>query len=195
MSDSGWYSLLTEAQDYWVKVVAQHAPDLLAAAPVTLSTADSGLTYTFATEPLFVIEITTGQGGRALRNGAYNDPQAEFVWEGTSKIRMARASARTFTSGLYARQISQPTDITAGIQPVIPTMFRPLLVPRAVYYYAVRGGYRDPQPYMVMEQKLWSGDPTVAGDTGLLGLVKKRQSQQIMHTGNTPWWQATGDLG
>ena len=78
---------------------------------------------------------------------------------------------------------------------VDPNEVRLLLVPRACVLWARSGSYRDPSAYLDEEQRLWSGDPRILGDTGILGALKKKA---FMHTQRGqyawPWWR-TADLG
>lgn len=195
MSDAQWYSYLTEAQDQCVRMILNLFPDVLLTVPTALTTADSGLTYTFPTTPLAIKELTDGKGGRPLNGGPYWDAISEYTWEGEATIRMARNVARTFANGLYARWVIQPGVIDGSTAPTLPTMFRPLLVPQACLRYARRGGYRDPTPYEQKFQHLWSGDPNVVGDHGILGQIRRRQLHTVNASGSTPWWQVTGDIG
>lgn len=195
MSDAQWYSFLTEAQDQVVRDIATLWPNVLANTPTLLTSADNGLTYTFSTAPLVVVELTESKGGRALRLGPYGDPTVEFTWEGPLTIRAARASARTFTAGPYSRWVVQPGVIDGSTQPTLPAQFCPLLPPLACYRYAKRGGYRDPAPYLDHYQRLWSGDPAISGDFGILGALRQRQATNALSTDRAPWWRATGDIG
>lgn len=168
----------------------------MCAAPTQLSTADSGLTYTFATVPVAVVELTDGKGGRPLSLGPYYDPTTEFTWEGESTIRMARNVARTFSGGIWARWVAQPGAVDGSTQPTLPTQFRLLLVPRSAVLFASAGGYREATPYLREEQKIWAGDPNIAGDTGILGALKKKAWLQtgFGYVGTVPFWRA-GTMG
>ena len=190
MSDAQWYSFLTEAQDYWTKVLAQHDPKLLSGAPTALTTSDSGYTYTFGTTPIAVVELTDGKGGWPMFIGPYWDPATDFTWEGSTTLRSARNVARTFTNGLYARWVPQPGVIDGSTQPTLPTEYRLLLPARACVLYARRGGYRDPQPYLEEERRLWMGDGYA--DVGLLGMLKKRAWMQSSsgQAQRVPFWRA-----
>ena len=190
MSDAQWYSFLTEAQDYWTKVLAQHDPKLLSGAPTALTTSDSGYTYTFGTTPIAVVELTDGKGGWPMFIGPYWDPATDFTWEGSTTLRSARNVARTFTNGLYARWVPQPGVIDGSTQPTLPTEYRLLLPARACVLYARRGGYRDPEPFLAEEQYLWRGDGVT--DIGLLGMLKKRAWMQSSsgQAQRVPFWRA-----
>lgn len=193
--DPDWFAWLTEAQDYWVGIIAQHDARLVCGAPVALTSADGGLTYTFPTVPVAIEEITIGQAGTPLRLGADYDPTIDASWEGEATLRMARNKARTFGSGLYARYVAQSGLITESVEPTLPTLCRLLLPPRACVLYARSGGTRNPAPYLDEETRIWSGDPSIPGDTGLLGRLKKRAfAQSAGGAMGSPWWRS-GDLG
>jgi hypothetical protein len=193
--DTDWYAWLTERQDYWVGVIAQHDARILCGAPVLLSSTDGGATYTFPTVPVAIEEITIGQAGTPLRLGPDYDPTVDASWEGDATLRIARNTTRSFASGLYARYVAQPDEIRDDQEPTLPTMFRLLLPPGACVLYARSGGARNPAPYLDEETRLWSGDPSMPGDTGILGRLKKRAFAQSVGSGtSSPWWR-TGDLG
>lgn len=188
-SDPDWYGWLTEAQDYWTGIIAQHAPRLLCGAPVQLTSADGGYTYTFPTVPVAVEELTIGPAGTTFRLGANYDPTVDGSWEGESTIRIAMGSNRTFSRGLWARYVAQPGVIDESNEPSLPTQCRALLPARACVIYARSGGTRNPAPYLDEETRLWSGDPAMLGDTGILGKIKKKAFTQASSDGFTPWWR------
>lgn len=194
MTDALWYGHLTKAQDRVVRMILNLFPDVLLTVPTLLSTADSGLTYTFPTTPLAIKELTDGKGGRPLQGGAYWDGTSEYAWEGEATIRMARNVARTFSNGLYGRWVVQPGVMDGSTAPTLPAMFRPLLPPSACILYAERGGYRDPTPYRDRFRDLWSGDPTIIGDCGIVGQIRRRSLHTVTATGGNPWWRSS-DLG
>lgn len=193
-SSADWYAFLTEAQDQFVRMLIGLFPQALATAPVQLATADSGFTYVFPTAPLTLVELTDGKGGTPLRLGEYYDGSSDFVWEGELTLRMARDTARSFGAGLWARYIAQPSTIDETTEPSLPNQYRPPLVPLACYRWAKRGGYKDAQPYLDYFNRLWSGDPSISGDTGMLGALRRKQAHQIGMTGPIPWYRATGDI-
>lgn len=193
--DADWYAWLTEAQDHWTKILCQHVPRLLCGAPEQLTTADNGATYTFATVPLAVEELTIGLGGTTLRLGPNYDPTIDATWEGDDTLRIARNQSRTFSQGLWARYVAQPGVIDDGNEPSLPVQVRSLLPARACVLYARSGGTRNPAPYLDEEARLWSGDPSIYGDTGILGMVKKKHWTQGASGVASPWWRMTGDLG
>src|SRR5687768_809057 len=71
MSDARWYRRLTEAQSYWYGVFAAHVPHVLYGAPVLLTTADSGATYTFPAGifPMGRVVIRASRSGEVLTSG------------------------------------------------------------------------------------------------------------------------------
>ena len=113
-SDTAWadadlYALLTEAEARWKPILAQHEPGPMLAAPVLLTTSDSGLTYDFPTSLSYeYVEIYGSASGYPLAEGPYWSPSHDYVLE-DAKIRMCRGQARTFADGPYLRGI-RPTD-------------------------------------------------------------------------------------
>lgn len=156
-----WYDLLSEAQDHWVRRIASVYPEALYGAPVKLTTADGGYTYTFGNDadgqpifPLGHVEVRMSRTGRVLIPGT-DWQNNDFVLEG-NKIRMPNGKSKTFTDGPYARFVSPPTQISAVVQPVInPPQARILIVLRAVIKWATNGGLRDPSPWEREEQVEW----------------------------------------
>lgn len=158
---NAWYDLLSEAQDHWVRRIAAIYPEALYGAPVKLTTADGGYTYTFGNDadgqPIFPIghvELRESRTGRVLIPGA-DWQDNDFVMEG-NKIRIPNGRTKTFTSGPYARFVAPPTNISAAVQPVInPPQARVLIVLRAVITWATNGNLRDPSPWEREEQSQW----------------------------------------
>jgi len=174
-ADADWYAWLGDAQKHYYDLIAAHAPWALLEAPVLLTSADSGVTYTFASSisPLFVeLYSTTGSAGRLLIPGPYSDPGADYVWEGDT-IRFPGNKAKTFSGGPYARIITPPTTIAADVEPTLPKNLRPVLVPHACVLWASRGGMRDPTPFQAREDKLWFGEPA-RGRVGMLVMLKQQ---------------------
>jgi len=150
---ANWYRIITEAHAHWVGQFALHF-DTMYTAPTALSTADSGVTYTFASSitPLAVVvyESTTG---RPLIPGAYWDPNADYTWEG-DKIRMTRGKSRSFSP--VARYVLAPTTVDGSTAPTLkPDYARVLVVYRTLILWATRGGLRDPAPYRALETETW----------------------------------------
>jgi hypothetical protein len=159
---NAWYDLLSEGQDFWVRRIASVYPEALYGAPVKLTTADLGYTYTFGLDadgmaifPIGHVEIRASRTGNVLIPGT-DWQNNDFVLEG-SKIRMPNGRQRTFTDGPYARFVAPPTNISAAVQPVInPPQARILIVLRAVITWATNGGLRDPSPWEKEELVQWS---------------------------------------
>lgn len=186
------YALLSQAQAHWQIQIASLFPEVMMGAPELLTTADAGLTYTLASEPIGAITILDGIDGSELRPGSYSDPSADYVPEGQT-VRMTRHRARTFPNGLYARYVAACGVIDGSTQPTLkPPRARQLLVPRAAIIFALSGGLRDPAPYAALESSLWNGSGN--GDHGILGLIGKQTSGYAVTPGVQPWWRS-GDLG
>lgn len=171
ITDTQIYQLLADAQFDYYQVFATHCPHVLIGAPAAMSTADSGVTYTFASSvrPLYV-EIFDSATGRLLVPAAYWDGCGDYVWEGDN-IRMVRGRSRSFTP--YARVIAPPTVLASGVEPVlVPDYARILLVHRAVATWALRGGLRDSAPFEKKEKDEAWGDPQRPGDIGIIGNLK-----------------------
>jgi hypothetical protein len=172
-----WYALLTEAQVQEYQNFAVHVPEVLYGAPQLLTTADSGVTYTFPSSvfPFGSIEVYDRLTLPPMSEGAFWDAGADYVFEGDN-IRMTRNRPRTFSDGPYARFIAPPTVIDASTQPtLVPDFSRILLVYRATAMWAERGGFRDATPFWNMWARAWYGDPN-RGDFGLLGMLKNQRA-------------------
>ena len=153
-------------------LVATHAPHYLMGAPTTLSTADSGTTYTFSgsIQPL-AVELYDGPNGPLLRPCTYWDRAGDYVWEG-SRIRFPGGQTRTFGNSLYGRYITPPTTISASVEPTLePDEARIFIVYKALIMWASGRGMRDPAPFERMFTKGWYGDPQ-SGDPGFLTRLK-----------------------
>ena len=174
MATADWYAFLTEAQVYWTNMFAVHCPHVLMSAPVLLTSADGGFTYTFpsSTYPLHIeLYDSNSPGGRPLREGAYWDTSADFANEGV-QIRIPMGDTQTWSGGPYLRYIAAPSTLDGSTAPTLqPPYARILLVYRAVALWASRGGFRDPTPFYALEQSVWLGNPA-KGDVGLMGALK-----------------------
>lgn len=173
VSTAQWYNLLSEGQTYWTRQMAIHAPHELITAPTAMSTADSGLTYTFSgsIRPLYVLVYTSATGD-FMRPGSWDDPGADYVWEG-SRIRMTRGATRAFPSTVpYSRHIAPATVMDGSTAPTLkPDDARILCVYYAVAEWARRGGKRDASPFERKMQELAWGVPG-SGDVGIVGTCK-----------------------
>jgi hypothetical protein len=198
MSDATWYGFLEEAQTYWIGQLAAHVPEVMYDAPELMTSSDGGETYTVASYPLGHMEIRASRNGALLRPGPEWDEAADYTQEGQT-IRIPGGRTRSFSSGPYARYVKVPGLLNGATAPVLrPAHMRLLLVARACYLYALRGGYRDPTPFLQLEQKLWAGDPNLAGDTGYLGQLKTQYfgaGMAAVRPLDDAWWRGSPDLG
>ena len=197
-ADAMLYALLTEGQLYWTNELATHVPDLAGLYTIEqLTTADSGLTYSFSVEPLGHYEIRESRNGRLLVPGAEWDPASDFIPDG-KKIRFPGGITKQFASGPFARYVKTPTFIDASTEPTLqPPQARLLVVYHAAGEWAARGGLRDPQPYWDLENRAAFGDP-LHGQVGLVGALK--QSAFLIGAAGVPsgmgdWWRhiSTGE--
>lgn len=146
------YDLLTEAENEVIAEIATLSPQSQMGAPVLLTSADSGVTYTFGTDgngdavfPL-ACEVYAQVNGRELLASSWN-ATGDFVIEG-DRIRMPGNVAQTFDSGPYARFVRADNTISASSEPVLkPAPARILIVLKAAIKFAGIGGLRDPQPW------------------------------------------------
>lgn len=156
-SDANWYTWLTRAEAYWKPKLASQYPYHMFGAPTLITSADSGVTYTFGSEasPL-AVEVYTSLTGTRLRVGQFGDSNGDYVWEG-SQIRMPGNTARVFANGPYARWVTSPTTIDGSTQPTIkPTWTRQLLVDRALIYYARTPPGQDAERFELQEAETWA---------------------------------------
>ena len=160
VTDATW-DLLSEGQNHWVEIIAATIPDAMYGAPVLMTTADGGLTYTFGNDaeaqpiyPLGHAEIRESRNGRLLiPTTDWGD--GDYVPEG-NRIRIPNGRTKLFSSGPYARFVTPPTKIDAAREPTLmPPFARELIVIRAAIIWANRGGLRDPNPWMLEEGIVW----------------------------------------
>jgi hypothetical protein len=174
------WEALSQAQEHWFTIIANHVPQILYGPSVQLTTADGGLTYTFGVDvdgdpimPVGEVEIREGVRGRVLRPATQWNSGATFVMEG-NKIRWPDGRSRIPAGGFWARFASPPLQgIDADTQPVLPKIVRKLLPLRALEELAGGVLRRDPQPYAERQAKIWSGD----GDLGQQGLLTQLKQQ------------------
>jgi hypothetical protein len=194
--DPAAYILLQEGQTYWVEQIATHFRSQMLTREL-MTTADGGLTYTLSADPLGNVEIMSGLSGSPLSPSAdWGD--GDFVAEGRT-IRFPFGRVRTFAAGPYAFYVKAPGLLDAATQPTLqPARARLLIVAHAAIIYCTNGGFRDPTPFKVEEQAIWCGDPALAGDTGILGSLKR----QYFNSGavasvrdDRGWWQNSPDFG
>lgn len=197
IDDPTLYQFLEEAQTYWMGVLAQHAPEHNYGPPELMTTSDGGVTYTTTAVPLSNVEVLASVRGPPLFPGPYWGP-GDFTREGQI-IRMCGGQARQFGGlGPYARYVATPGLLNAGTPPVLkPAHMRLLLIPRAAYIFSSQGGVLDPTYCLQAEQRLWSGDPNIAGDTGFLGALKTQDwnSGAAAVIGDPNQWYYNADFG
>jgi len=196
ITDATIYVLLSQGQEKVFELLAAHVPEVLYGAPTKLATADSGYNYTFPTAvfPYGAVEIRASRTGELLIPGT-EWSEADYTWEGDS-IRIPNGKARTFADGPYGRWIAAPTDISASQEPTLkPASARSLILFYALYLWAERGGGMnqvDPNRFLGIYQSLWSGDPRIPGDAGILATLKRQGYGQGMAALNVqgPWYKS-----
>jgi hypothetical protein len=190
-----YYALLQDAQLLVVLELATHVPDAMYTS-AKLTTADSGVSYDFAAEPLGQYELRQSPTGRVLIPGPEWDMGADFVPNG-SKIRFPGQKAKTFGNGPWARYVPTPGLLNGTNAPTLqPTFARILLPPRAAMLWATRGGLRDPKPYEDEFNEEFYGD-LVKGKVGVLGALKNQVflqgSAAVPSITGDDWWRFVDD--
>lgn len=156
------YELLADAQRAAVLDIAARVPHAMMGAPVLLTSADGGSTYTFGTDDdgnaAFVVghcEVYARDGGQTLYASSYGDGEGDFVIEG-DRIRIPRGQSRTFTTGPYARFQKVPLLLNASVAPVLkPVWGRMVIVYGAWQRFAAIAGLRDDrQPQELYDREL-----------------------------------------
>lgn len=145
MPDTAWYSFLTDAQAEVFSDLFSRYPDLAYSAPVLLTTADGGRTYTFGLD-------ASGDPIRPMGHTEVYDSLAaipdsplvlgdDFLLEG-GLLRVPGNATRAFSAGPYARFVLRPDrEITAAQNPTLqPKSARMLLVWKALEAWASRPG-------------------------------------------------------
>ena len=148
------YQLLSEAQIDAAQDLVTRAPQAMMGAPLLLTSADSGVTYTFGTTlsgarvfPVGHVEVYALIDGQELYASTYGDREGDFVIEGDA-IRMPGNTARTFASGPYARACTIAITLDGSTAPTLkPEWLRPLIVTKAAEKYARIGGLMDERPF------------------------------------------------
>jgi hypothetical protein len=145
MPDSNWYAFLTEAQAEVYPEIFSRFPGQGYSAPVLMTSADGGLTYTFGDDAAGDPIRPTGHAEiyPALNAIPFAPltPGVDFLIEG-GLLRMPANRARTFASGPYARYVLSPDiPIAADSEPMLqPKHARMLLVYKALEKWASRPG-------------------------------------------------------
>lgn len=193
-----WYTLLTEGQRALYRLFAQHAPEVLWSAPQLLTTDDGGETYKFPSDafPYGNFEVRASRTGRLMTVGPEWDAGADFTLEGKI-LRVPSGKTKTFDDGPYARYVADPGTLDSSTQPkLVPAEARVLIAYQALILWAHRGGQRDPSFYEALFQKEWEGNPRVAGDSGVMGMLKTRAFGQgygaLPGSTTRPWWRDFG---
>ena len=186
------YALLTEAQTHWTLELATHVPDMAELYTIEkLATADAGLTYTFAAEPLGHYELRESPNGRLLVPGAEWDPASDFIPDG-QRIRFPGQTTKQFANGPWARYVKASGVIDASTPPTLkPAHARVVLPYHAAGLWASRGGHRDPRPYWVLERKAAFGDAQT-GEVGVVGALKQQAflaGAAGVPSGQDDWWR------
>ncbi len=182
-------SWLADAQEQVYTVLASRgAAHALVNAPVQLTTADGGVTYTFpdGAYPFGMVELYAQESnGRPLVVSLFNDTQRDgFVIEG-DRIRMAGGRAQTFANGPYARYVGMAPRISATQEVLLkPDSARELILYRALVLAAeVSNGELDPAPW---ERKY--ADAETRWLTTFATQYAMQTQSAIDNTGRA-WWQ------
>jgi hypothetical protein len=196
------FRLMTEAQSEWITHFAAIVPDVVRSSPLKMESTDGGYTYEFRDSlgngvfPIGHVEIRASRTGPVLTPCSDTAVMGDYVPEGY-RIRIPNGQMRTFTEGPYARAVLPPGPITEDVEPTLqPPFARVLIVYRALSKWARRGGMRDPQPFLDMENEAWYGNPN-AGVTGILGALRTQHAYagMAMPTDPAAWWRGNPDLG
>lgn len=180
LTDAQKYRFLSDAQQEVLAELATIAPKSQMQAPVLLTTADGGVTYTFGTDvdgnnifPL-ACEVYARVDGRELYASSW-ERGGDFVIEG-DRIRSPGNRAITYSAGPYARFVRADAQLSASSAPVLkPVMARKLILFRALLKWASVGGRIDPGPWREEYDRTWSqwlpafrtqfsADPVVANE-------------------------------
>lgn len=163
LSSATLYELLGHAQQRVVGLLAFHAPESNYGAPTLLSTADSGLTYTFGSDadtggnisPIGHIELRESKTGAMIPPASEWDNTAQAYLFESDKIRWPGQRSRTFADGPYARFVTMPGLLDGTHAPTLkPIYARELIVYDGAERAAVRLGI-DPTPYGQMFDSRW----------------------------------------
>ena len=186
------YLILSDAYEQVVTEIAPSFPEQVMGAPVLLTSADGGRTFTFPNGdyPFGHVEVYAKEnGGRELYVSTYGDPGGDFVVEG-STIRSIGNRQRTYANGPYARYVAIPARLSASVQPVLaPDAARELILWRALVMAAeVSNGELDPLPWV---QKY--GDAKERW-FGVWATQYATRGQAARGTSAQPWWYGIDGL-
>jgi hypothetical protein len=197
------YGILDDAQRDIATRIAWQIPDVAYEPPTQLTTADSGVTYTFGLDadgnpiiPLGQIELR-GNGARGvpiLPGNDWADTTDVYLMDtdpntGAGVVRWPGQRSRTFSNGLWARYVKPCRQITSASSTVTlkPYVARQLIPPKAAEIAAIRL-MQDPAPFAARYEELW----------GLvLAALKTQQHGQGLRAldGASGVWWRNGDLG
>lgn len=138
ITDAQKYVFLSDGQEAVITELSSIAPQVLYPAPIAMTSADSGYTWTFGTDGNGYALFPMGRAQIYPSLNAVPDypwrPGVDYLDEGTT-IRIPNNVAWTGT--LYWRGMTQPAQMTASVEPVLqPPSSRTLLVTKAVQLFA-----------------------------------------------------------
>lgn len=129
------YTWLADAQESVYGDLSPIAPAAFVSAPVQLTTADGGITYTYpgSVYPIGHTEVYAQEsGGRDLYATTYSQWGGDFVIEG-ARIRAPGNRPRTYSVGPWARYTGFPARIGASTEPSLqPEPARELILWKAL---------------------------------------------------------------
>lgn len=190
-ADTDWYAWLGEAENRVKGDLAPIVPKALIGAPTALTTADSGLTYTFGTDSdgNNILPIGNVEVYRNLADipWAPLTPGVDFLFEGERIRGMNNQPVYGSGGTLYARFITPTLKINASTAPTLePVQMRELLVYDAVRRYYEAGGLRDIQS---------AEDRYQSGLMKWIATLQTQYSQQMSRAalrGQTrAWWRTS----
>lgn len=195
LPDAMAYRFLGDAQRRLYELLAAHAPEAVLGAPVKLTTADSGATYTFGTDgdganlvPLGGLVLLASPTGPPIYPASDFDAGTDgFLWNGAT-IRWPGGRSRTFADGPYARFVAMPTTLDGSTAPTLqPKSARELIVYEAAALAAERLGM-DSTPHRLAFDRRW---PEL-----LLALKTQFSGAGRRAYGTAPYrWTESSDLG
>lgn len=193
-----WYALLTEAQLRQVRLIAAHAPHAMLSAPVLMTTADGGLTYTIPVSALpagqipLAVTVRASRTGQVLVPGEEWSAGADFTVEAGFVIRIPDGKTRSFSSGPYARFILEPGIIDGSHAPTLmPASARMLVVWDALEHWAsIPGVGQDPAYYTNQYAIEAWGNPMIPGSIGVISSLKLQSNEFGEPNTEALWWRS-----